>query len=134
GGAKSYATDVNIHSDVVGSSLTTTGETHAFLYHKGSMTDLGVLDTTNNFSQAFGINDAGVVVGNSTHAGSNDHPRPFVYSGRTMSMVGSFGGNYGFANEINNAGQIVGISANKKGITHAFLKTKGSMSDLGRLS
>jgi probable HAF family extracellular repeat protein len=134
GGTESYAFDVNIHGDVVGTSLTSTGETRAFLYHMGSMTNLGVLDGTNNYSQAFGINDAGSVVGISTQNGSSIGSRPFVYSAGAMSFVGSLGGNYGWANEINNAGQIVGISAKSNGITHAFVKAFGSMIDLGSLS
>lgn len=132
GGTASHAYGVNIHGDVVGESLTTTGLTHAFLYHNGAMTDLGVLDNTNNFSQAFGINDAGVVVGKSTQNASDNGSRPFVYNG-SMSFVGSLGGNYGWANDINNAGQIVGISAKSNGVTHAFRKTNSSMLDLGSL-
>lgn len=134
GGTASYAYDVNIHGDVVGTSTTSTGETRAFLYQNGSMTNLGVLDGTNNYSQAFGINDAGVVVGVSTQNGSAVGSRPFAYSAGTMTFVGSLGGNYGWANEINNSGQIVGISAKSNGITHAFVKAFGSMIDLGSLS
>ena len=48
-----------------------------------------------------------------------------------MQFVGSLGGNYGWATDINNAGQIVGISADANGATHAFLKSNNSMMDLG---
>jgi probable HAF family extracellular repeat protein len=94
GGTTSYAFDVNIHGDVVGTSLTSTGATRAFLYRNGMMSDLGVLDATNNYSQAFGINDAGSVVGISTKDGSDIGSRPFLYSGGAMSFVGSYRWNF----------------------------------------
>jgi probable HAF family extracellular repeat protein len=134
GGATSSAFDVNIHGDVVGSSTLANGETRAFLFHNGNMTDLGVLEAKHNFSQAFGINDAGLVVGVSARPDPNGHlrhSRPFVYSSGKMMLVGSLGGDYGLANDINTAGHIVGISADGNGVTHAFLKADGSMIDLG---
>ena len=51
-----------------------------------------------------------------------------------MQFVGSLGGNYGLATGINNAGQIVGISAQSTGTLHAFLESNGFMTDLGSLS
>lgn len=137
GGTTSYAFDVNIHGDVVGSSKLPNGEPRAFLYQGGVMTDLGVLDVGHTFSQAYGINDSGSVVGISTALDPNgdfNHSRPFVYSGGNMSLVGSFGGDYGWANDINEAGHIVGISAYTNGITHAFVKAFGTMIDLGSFS
>jgi probable HAF family extracellular repeat protein len=130
GGTTSYAFGVNIHGDVAGSSTTASGAEHAFLYHNGAMTDLGVLNTGDTFSRAYGINDSGIVVGQSLGATSS----PFYYSAGQMHFVGSLGGNYGSANKINNAGQIVGISADQNGVTHAFRDTSGTMTDLGSLS
>src|SRR5437870_668081 len=43
GGTMSHAFSVNIHGDVVGSSTIDAGTEHAFLYHNGTMIDLGVL-------------------------------------------------------------------------------------------
>jgi probable HAF family extracellular repeat protein len=65
GGKVSYAFGVNIHGDVAGSSTTASGDEHAFLYHNGVMSDLGVLDSGDTFSRAYGINDSGVLVGQS---------------------------------------------------------------------
>ena len=107
GGTASHAFGVNIHGDVVGSSITSSGAEHAFLYHNGSMTDLGVLVSGDTGSQAFGINDAGAIVGQWVGTNSN----PFIYSGGQMSLVGSLGGTNGLATRINNAGQVVGTSA-----------------------
>ena len=130
GGNSSQAYGVNIHGQVVGSAITATGAEHAFLYRNGVMTDLGVLNHGDTFSRAYGINDSGVVVGQSLGATSD----PFIYADGHMSFVGSLGGNYGSADAINNAGQIVGISADANGVTHAFRSTGGTMLDLGVLS
>src|SRR5689334_87283 len=46
GGASSEALAVNERDDVVGWSLTATGEQHAFLWQNGRMLDLGTLGGT----------------------------------------------------------------------------------------
>jgi probable HAF family extracellular repeat protein len=43
GGASSTAIAVNAAGQIVGASLTPTGETHAFIWKSGTMTDLGTL-------------------------------------------------------------------------------------------
>jgi probable HAF family extracellular repeat protein len=88
------------------------------------------LNSGDTFSRAYGINDSGIVVGQSNGATAS----PFYYSGGQMQFVGSLGGNYGFASKINAAGQIVGISADQNGVTHAFRYTSGTMTNLGSLS
>src|SRR4051812_33522860 len=61
-GRNSEAWAINPASEVVGSSRTLAVgfETHAFLWKKGVMTDLGTLG--GNASYAYGINPAGQVV------------------------------------------------------------------------
>lgn len=66
GGASSAATDVNASEQIVGHSVTATGETHAFLITDGVMQDLGTLGGT--YSTADDINDAGQIAGRSTTA------------------------------------------------------------------
>ena len=134
GGNSSGATALNSYGDVVGSSTTGSGQSHAFLYHNGTMTDLGVLNGSDNSSVAYGINDSGTVVGQSFLGPVGGQSSPFEYSNGQMSFVGSLGGSYGFATSINNAGQIVGISSDSNGVTHGFLRTNGSMANLGSLS
>jgi probable HAF family extracellular repeat protein len=71
GGSFSGATAINAAGQVVGSSQTTTGETHAFLWEKGVMTEqLGL---------AYGINPAGEVVGVS-QVGPGQHKHPILWT------------------------------------------------------
>jgi len=66
GGAWSMAWAVNTGGDIVGSSLVASGEPHAFLWKGGVMQDLNdLVDPASGWvlSAAYGINDAGVIVG-----------------------------------------------------------------------
>ena len=60
GGAYSEALGINNRGQVVGYSSTASGPLHAFLWEKGTMTDLGVLL---GGSIAYGINNSGQIVG-----------------------------------------------------------------------
>jgi probable HAF family extracellular repeat protein len=61
-----------------------------------------------NYGEALGINNTGVIVGNSAPV-SNVGYRPFRYVvGGTIQDLGTFGGMNGSAYAINDAGQIVG--------------------------
>ena len=221
GGTYSYARDINNSSQVVGSSMTLSGYTHAFLYSAGTMTDLGTLG--GNSSDAYGINNNGQVVGNtfienwggykpflysngvmtdlgylgvvdgsnyataindsgqvtgygtsysnatsylysnynriylpflysqpwdryaaaiginnngqvvgSARVATKDY-HAFLYSGGTMTDLGTLGGNSSDARGINNNGQVVGSSTTLSGDSHAFLYSAGTMTDLGTL-
>src|SRR5207249_4421689 len=80
---------------------------------------------------AYGINDAGQVVGR-VHNGSAPYHAALWENG-TMSDLGTLGGDFGEALAINNAGQIVGRSTDASGATRAFLWEDGTMTDLGTL-
>jgi probable HAF family extracellular repeat protein len=98
--------------------------------------DLGTL-AGGSFSYAFGINQAGKVVG---AASLNENPESpeehaFLYSDGVMSDLGTLGGPNANATDINDAGKVVGSSTtNAEAIErHAFLYSGGLMQDLGTL-
>ena len=72
GGANSKAFGINPRGDIVGQSETANGETHAFLYRDGTMTDLGTLPGGFE-SVAYGINPRGDVVGESGTRSGDGH-------------------------------------------------------------
>jgi len=102
-----------------------------------SITDLGTLG--NQLGYAYGINDAGHVVGRSwTGAG---FPHAFLHDGTTIRDLntlpgGTFpGGTAWNAVDINNAGHVVGQAglSGGGGITRPFLYDGTTMHDLGTL-
>jgi probable HAF family extracellular repeat protein len=82
------------------------------------------------YSIPFGINEAGQVTG-SSYTGDGKPDYAFLYSGNTLSNIGSLGGSSHGIN-INGAGQIVGNSA-VGAASHAFLYSGGALTDLGTL-
>ena len=94
--------------------------------------DLGTL-AGGSFSYAFGINEAGKVVG--AAATSNNEVHAFLYSGGQMQDLGTLGGSFSRAVDINEAGKAVGASTTSGDAQqHTFLYSRGQMQDLGTLA
>jgi probable HAF family extracellular repeat protein len=123
GGLFTYTTDINNTTEVVGYSYLPNGRTHPFLYSEGTMMDLGTLNG-GPFSEAWGINASGQIVGNSTTANSQ---HAILYSGGIMydlnTLIPADSG-WGLVNAtaINDAGQITGWGG-YNGKQAAFLLT-----------
>jgi probable HAF family extracellular repeat protein len=96
-----------------------------------SITDLGTLG--GSFSDAYGVNDAGQVVGYSTLAVSG--VRGFLWSGGSLTDLGTLpGSTNSYGTDLNEAGQVVGYSTfQDSNHSRAFLWYGGSLTDLGTL-
>lgn len=130
GGLGSAASAINEAGEVVGSSDTDYGASHAFAWNRrAGMLDLGTLGGTT--SAAIAINASGQVIGISTNSSGESHA--FSWTRRDgMVDLGTLGGNSSSALAINSQGQVTGISTTYSGDTHAFSWTrKGGMVDLG---
>jgi probable HAF family extracellular repeat protein len=77
---------------------------------------------------AYGINDAGQVVGFSGTTG-----RAFLWDNGALSSMETLGGEWSAAYAINEASHVVGTSPTGAGMPHAFLREDGVMADLGTL-
>ena len=71
GAGESYAWAINNAGQITGYSDTSNGETHAFLWEDGTLTDLGT--PGGKYSFAYAINDHGQVVGASYTASREEH-------------------------------------------------------------
>jgi len=124
------ACDINDQGQVVGYLVNYLGDQQAFLYSNGTMTDLGTLG---KFAQGFvaigGINKQGQVA--VTKYIDDSTFQACIYN---KGYLGSLGGNFSYAYDINNSGQVVGRSFTAAPIQdHGFLYSNGVMTDVGTL-
>lgn len=134
GGPDSYAFEINNSGQAVGSACCApdTYLSHAVLWGSGGIVDLGDLDPMwPAISAAYGINDAGQVVGGSYDEFANFHA--FLWQNGGMQDLGTLGGDYSAAEAINESGQVVGTARLANATPHAFL-WDGGMQDLGALT
>jgi probable HAF family extracellular repeat protein len=114
GTASSFATAVNEHGDAAGHVDVGTSSSHPVLYRDGEVVDLGVLPGFDS-AHAYGINDAGLVVGRAIDYRGQAAPimRCFVSDGTTLTDLNSVVGGSGWlivnATGINERGQIAAV-------------------------
>jgi len=111
GGTNSSASDINDAGDIVGSSETTSGQTHGFILIGSVKTDLGTLPG-GNVSFATGINSLRQVVGSAKNSVGIFHG--FMWQSGVMRDLGAYPpedniGSQSFAGDINDAGLISGV-------------------------
>jgi probable HAF family extracellular repeat protein len=101
-----YATDINDAGQITGYK-TAYGGYHAFRWHDGTFTDLGVLP---GFADSFGwaINAAGTVAGSSSSASGNSERMFRSSAGGLLDLGGT--GEHNVALGINLSGVVVGMS------------------------
>ena len=126
GGPWSQAYAINNKGQITGLAYTKNGSAHGFIAKCATckLTDLGTITGSTSTVWGFGINDSGVVVGQTTFAGTY---HAFVYSGGKMKDLNKLipaGSGWVLieADGINAAGQIVGLGMHK-GQEHAYLLT-----------
>ena len=119
----SGASGINDDHQMVGSSDTAAGYSHAVMWSKGAIVDLGTLGGTQSVANA--INNLGQAVGWAHTASEATHV--FLWSGGKMTDLGTFGLDP-VANAINNHSVIVGQSGNG-----AWIWSNGSFQNLNNL-
>lgn len=126
GGSSSYALSMNDMGQIVGTSQTSSGDTQAFLWQGGAMTDIGTAGGFNN-STARDINNLGQVLGSSGTVESFSLSS-FLWSNGTIttSVVPDFCGVIG----INDTEQIVGFcTITETAFVSGFLFQDGQLID-----
>lgn len=118
---------INAAGDIVGYSTAADGTHHAFLFHAGTMQDLGTLgsDVGPVHTSAIAINNNGLILGNATNPYGADLGA-FLYTNGAMADLQSLVVNGGdgwsqlVASGLNDAGEIVGTGTVDGG-TRGFL-------------
>ena len=135
-GGASFGYGINAAGNVTGASYLSGdshgGGLHAFRYVDGlGMIDVGVLPPF-NISEAHGINSGGLIVG---HSYVGDFvPHAFLASATlNLTDLGTLGGEFSAATDINDQGRITGEAANAAEDRHAFVRTSAGMQDIGTL-
>src|SRR5262249_5936556 len=129
GGPDAFGIVVNNRGQVLGFSLTATGNGDGFLWENGRMRDIpDMLGGTQ--INPFYLNNQGVVIGNAGIAGDASF-HPFFWYRGAMTDIGTFGGSNGEAVWVNETGYVVG-TADLPGdfMHHAFLWRGGTKVDL----
>lgn len=135
----SWGYAINDVGQVAGSATVANGYLHAFVTNaNGQMRDLGTLSGTSfSSSEAYGINNAGLVTGY-TDTANGRHAFVTNRKGRMLDLGALNVNDTSAGHAINKFGQVVGESGHydfptRTGITRAFIAENGVMVDLNSL-
>ena len=123
GGAYTAALGINDAGQVVGRTYNASGYARAFLWESGAMTDLNI----GTDSLAWDINNRAQVVG---RVGTTTGYHAFLWENGTTTDLGTLGGVYSVAYQVNDVGQVVGSSTDASGTWHPFIWENGAMNAL----
>jgi probable HAF family extracellular repeat protein len=125
GGGTSTARGVNGSGTIIGFATNASGLSRPFIWTEvGGMKDLGTLPGFTK-GAAHAVSATGVVVGSS---GDRAPTRwvPGAAGSWSVQYLGSLGGTYGYAFDVNDQGTIVGYADNSAGSTRAFRWTEAT--------
>jgi probable HAF family extracellular repeat protein len=128
GSSVSLANAINNSGEMAGwnsYNSNTNFDPQAFLYSNGSMQNINSSSLFPSGTEAYGINNAGEVVGTGYLSPSNFHA--FLYSSGKVKDLGPSGAFQATAYAINTSGQIVGTYSLNSGASGTFLYTNGKM-------
>jgi len=134
GGRWSSATSVNDAGVVAGASENASGQSHAFVWRDGVMTDLGQLPISGAAarSSATAINALGQMAGFSAIDATHTHA--VLFDGGTIVDLGAPAGTVtSYARGVNDLAHVVGIGEDASWGLHAFVWRDGVMTALGGL-
>lgn len=118
-----YAWDINDRGQVVGQNQV--GGTGATMWYQGRVYDLGAPPGLDDW-RPIAVNEWGWIAGN----GGVTTGRAYLWKSGTFLDLGTLGGPSAFVVDINDRGQVLGLSETATGGLHPFLWEGGRMIDL----
>jgi len=99
---------------------------HGYLYSNGTFVQLDFPGS--QLTEAFAINDAGVIVGD--YQINSTSPHAFIYQNGGYTNIDYPGTNGGFASAINNSGVVAGVFHDLSGGIHGYLYEAGRFTQI----
>ena len=127
GGTDSFATALNDHGTVVGTAYDASNQFQAFVYENGVMNKV----TNDDNGQAWGINNAGQIVGDGSGIRNGNSRNAFIYDNGVVTSV-NLPPLLGSLKDINESGISVGYSITNPG-GRGFVHDNGTSTELQQL-